>query len=135
VLEYYRGILNEPNAPLRPVVVKSLTRWKTINAGALWVEILEQANSSETERSTAENEIMQLLGDRQARINQLDEAVELTIHAVGASDSLKFKRALIDLFRDMPKWTRRKVARGFKPLTSDPHIGDEVSRLVKIDES
>jgi HEAT repeat protein len=128
-IKFLEANANEPE--LRSSIIKTLQRWTTYEVASVWVNIASADGATEKDVSTAAKGLERTFSSN-SMTGTFDDKAEAAAVAIRQTSIPELKKAVLAPFQeDIRPRQMNKLKEVFKPLTSDPDVGDAITELIK----
>lgn len=115
---------------LSEAAIRTLLRWPNYDSGDFWLSIILSDQASAKNRSNAERSLKRLHTNKDILGDKKDK-MELSVRIVQQVNDPELKAMVIGSYENGLHWQERVHIRHiFKPLKSDPDVGERVAALL-----
>jgi HEAT repeat protein len=128
-LDYLTELALNAKSALKPVAIRSLQRWPSIDVGNAWISIASRKDATEKDIATAQSSLKRILSkdDRRQASNQ----VKLAVKAIKKAPNAEFKREILSVYAKPNRRIKKHLKGALPPLQNDPDVGEQVKTILK----
>ena len=135
LMDYLKKLLEDRSSTLRSAAIKVLSRWPTMDSGALWIQIATATNASASDIKAAQTGLARIVKNNE--IEGWEKLkLDMIVDALEEAPTDAFKQAMVACYLDPSPYIQHYLHDAFETYVDDPLIGSQVQKvLAKVPDS
>ena len=129
LMGYLNELFEDQSSALRPAAIKVLSRWPTMDSGALWIEIATATEASSSDIKAAQAGLARIAKNKE--IEGWEKLkLDMIVDALEEAPTNAFKQAMVACYLDPSPYIQHYLHDAFETYVGDPLIGSDVQKIL-----